>query len=326
MSRNSIFFLTIVLLFLLFLPLFFSSSIVGIFILIFLYAYLGQCWNILSGYVGAVSVGHALFVGIGAYIPTKLALVWGVSPWIGMFAGGFCAAIIALFIGYLGFRFGVKGVYFFLLTIAFAEVGRLVFLHLDVFGGHVGIFVPFKPSFINFQFRGNNPYYYIALGLMIFSIIIVRIIEISKIGRFFVAIREDEDAAQSLGVNSFKYKMIAICISGFMTALGGTFYANYLYYIHPDIVFGIGLSVDIILRPIVGGIGTIFGPVIGSFLMTPLAEFTRTYFAKGGYEGLHMIIYGIMLIIVVLFFPRGLAPSFQRIYQSFSKVQNISKS
>ena len=139
-----------------------------------------------------------------------------------------------------------------------------------------------------------------------------------------MAIREDEDAAQSLGVNSFKCKMILFFISGFMTALGGTFYANYFYYIQPDIVFGLGLSVDIILRPIVGGMGTVFGPVIGSFLMTPLAEFTRNYFAKGGYEGLHMIIYGIILIIVVLFFPRGLAPSFQRMYRSFKK--NISKS
>ncbi|MBW1700958.1 MAG: branched-chain amino acid ABC transporter permease [Deltaproteobacteria bacterium] len=324
MNRNSIIFLAAVLLFLLLLPLFSSSALIGIFILIFFYAYLGQCWNILSGYVGAVSVGHALFVGIGAYISTKLALVWGLSPWIGMFLGGFCASIIALFIGYLGFRFRVKGVYFFLLTIAFAEVGRLIFLHLDVFGGPVGIFIPFKPSFINFQFKGNNPYYYIAMGMMIFSIIVVRIIEKSNIGLLSVAIREDEDAAQSLGVNSFKCKMILFFISGFMTALGGTFYANYFYYIQPDIVFGLGLSVDIILRPIVGGMGTVFGPVIGSFLMTPLAEFTRNYFAKGGYEGLHMIIYGIILIIVVLFFPRGLAPSFQRMYRSFKK--NISKS
>jgi len=318
--------LAIFLVFLVFLlmPLVLSSSLVGIFVLIFFYAYLGQCWNIISGYAGAVSVGHALFVGIGAYISTKLAMMWGVSPWFGMFVGGFFAALMALFIGYFGFRYRVRGVYFFLLTIAFAEVGRLIFLHLEAFGGHVGIFIPFKPSFINFQFQGNNPYYYIALGLMIVSIIIVRLIERSKIGLYSIAIREDEDAAESLGVNAFRYKMILFFLSGFMTALGGTFYANYLYYIHPDIVFGLGLSVDIILRPIVGGIGTVSGPIIGSFLMTPLAEVTRHYFAKGGYEGLHMIVYGILLIIVVLFFPRGISPVLQKIYRFFIEIRHFS--
>ena len=297
--------LLIALLFLLVLPQFLSSYALGIFILIFFYAYLGQAWNILTGYTGVISLGHSIYVGIGAYVTIYLTMTLGLSPWIGMWVGGICAGIVGLVIGFFGFRFGLKGVYFVLLTIAFAEIGRLIVLHLKVFGSFQGLFITPQFSFANFQFKGNLPYYYIALGYVIFSVIVVRLIERSKIGRYIVALREDEDAAESLGVDVFRYKMIAICISAFMTSLGGAFYANYLYYLHPGTMMSMAFSIEIILRPIIGGMGTVLGPVIGSFLITPLGELSRSYFAKAGYEGLHLVIYGFLLVAVVLFFPRG---------------------
>jgi len=297
--------LLIGLLFLLVLPQFLSSYALGIFILIFFYAYLGQAWNILTGYTGVISLGHSIYVGIGAYVTIYLTMTLGLSPWIGMWVGGICAGIVGLIIGFFGFRFGLKGVYFVLLTIAFAEIGRLIVLHLKVFGSFQGLFITPQFSFANFQFKGNLPYYYIALGYVIFSLIVVRLIERSKVGRYIVALREDEDAAESLGVDVFRYKMIAICISAFMTSLGGAFYANYLYYLHPGTMMSMAFSIEIILRPIIGGMGTVLGPVIGSFLITPLAELSRTFFSKAGYEGLHLVIYGFLLVAVVLFFPRG---------------------
>jgi branched-chain amino acid transport system permease protein len=221
------------LLVLLLLPKFLSSYALGVFILIFFYAYLGQCWNILTGYTGVISLGHSLYVGIGAYTTVFLTMTFNLTPWLGMWVGGICAGLVGLIVGFFGFRFGLKGVYFVLLTISFAEIGRLIFLHLKVFGSFQGLFITPSFSFLNFQFKENAPYYYIGLGYVLFSLLVVRLIEKSKIGKYLVALREDEDAAASLGVNVYKYKMIAICISAFMTSLGGAFYVNYIFYLHP---------------------------------------------------------------------------------------------
>jgi branched-chain amino acid transport system permease protein len=291
---------------LLLLPLFLDNYALGIFVMIFYWAYVGQSWNVLTGYTGHISLGHALYIGIGAYATTYLAQTFGLTPWIGMLAGGIIAVVIALFLGFLGFRFGLRGVYFVIMTIAFAEITRLIVSHVEALGSFSGIFLDFSPSFWNFQFRGNIPYYYISLGFVTASLIAVRILEISRVGRFMVAIREDEEAAQSLGVNTFKYNMIAIAISAFMTALAGAFYANYIFYLHPNSLFGMGLSIELILRPIVGGLGTLFGPLIGSFFLTPLSEISRAYLTRGGLEGLHLILYGIIAILVVLFMPKGI--------------------
>lgn len=301
---------------LLVLPSLVSDYILGVFVLIFFYAYMGQCWNILTGYAGPISLGHSLYLGIGAYLSTKLAMDLGVTPWVGMWLGAVGACLVGLAIGFLGFRFGLKGVYFVLLTIAFGEIGRLTALHLKPLGHMMGLFVDFKPGWLNFQFRGNLPYYYIALGYVLFSLIVVRALEISKWGRYFVALREDEDAAESLGINVFKYKMIAIGISSFMTALGGTFYANYIFYLHPTSVMSMWVSIEIIMRPIIGGIGTLFGPLIGSLLLTPLSEISRSYFTKAGLEGIHIVIYGLLLVVAVLFFPGGIFAYLKKILKS----------
>lgn len=302
------------------LPLFLGNYALGIFVMIFFWAYVGQSWNVLTGYTGHISLGHALYIGIGAYATTFLAQTVGLTPWVGMFVGGFIAVAIALFLGFLGFRFGLRGVYFVIMTIAFAELMRLAVSHIEALGSFTGIFVDFNPSFYNFQFRGNLPYYYIALAFMVASLIAVRFIEVSKVGRFIVAIREDEEAAQALGVNTFKYNMIAIAISAFMTSLAGAFYANYIFYLHPNSLFGMSMSIELILRPIVGGLGTLFGPIIGSIILTPLSEISRAYFAKGGLEGLHLILYGILTILVVLFMPKGIIVYVRRLLRPIIKL------
>ena len=302
------------------LPLFLDNYALGIFVMIFFWAYVGQSWNVLTGYTGHISLGHALYIGIGAYATTFLAQTFGLTPWIGMFLGGFIAVAIALCLGFLGFRFGLRGVYFVIMTIAFAELARLAVSHIEALGSFTGIFLDFNPSFYNFQFRGNIPYYYIALGFMVASLIVVRIIEVSKVGRFIVAIREDEEAAQALGVNTFKYNMIAIAISAYMTSLAGAFYANYIFYLHPNSLFGMSMSIELILRPIVGGLGTLFGPVIGSVILTPLSEISRAYFARGGLEGLHLILYGALAILVVLFMPKGIVVYVKRLLEPILKL------
>ncbi len=302
------------------LPIFLDNYALGIFVMIFFWAYVGQSWNVLTGYTGHISLGHALYVGIGAYATTFLAQTFGLTPWIGMFLGGFIAVAIALFLGFLGFRFGLRGVYFVIMTIAFAELTRLAVSHIEALGSFTGIFLDFNPSFYNFQFRGNIPYYYIALGFVVASLIAVRILEVSKVGRFIVAIREDEEAAQALGVNTFKYNMIAIAISAFMTSLAGAFYANYIFYLHPNSLFGMSMSIELILRPIIGGLGTLFGPVIGSIVLTPLSEISRAYFAKGGLEGLHLILYGAVAILVVLFMPKGIIVYVKRLLNPIIKL------
>jgi len=312
--------LTAVFVILMLLPLFLDNYALGIFVMIFFWAYVGQSWNVLTGYTGHISLGHALYIGIGAYATTFLAQTFGLTPWIGMFLGGFIAVAIALFLGFLGFRFGLRGVYFVIMTIAFAELARLAVSHIEALGSFTGIFLDFNPSFYNFQFRGNIPYYYIALGFMVASLIAVRMIEVSKVGRFIVAIREDEEAAQALGVNTFKYNMIAIAISAFMTSLAGAFYANYIFYLHPNSLFGMSMSIELILRPIVGGLGTLFGPVIGSIILTPLSEISRAYFSRGGLEGLHLILYGALAILVVLFMPKGIIVYVKRLLEPILKL------
>ncbi len=297
---------------LLVLPAVLGSRALALFVFIFFYAYLGQAWNLISGYGGQLSAGHAAFVGVGAYTTTMLAMHAGISPWLGMFAGAALAALLGAVVGLLGFRFGLRGFYFVLLTVAFAEVCRIVALNTDAIGGAVGLYIPFTGNPWQLQFQDNRGYYYVALGLMILATGVVALVERSRLGAYLAAIREDQDAAEALGVDTFRYKLIAIVLSAFLTGLGGAFYANYLFSLQPNAVFGIPLSVDIILRPIVGGVGTLMGPILGSFILSPLAELSRSYFARAGLVGTHLVVYGLLLIAVVLFLPRGAYPLLAR--------------
>ena len=293
---------------LLLLPAVLNSYAVTVFIFIFFYAFLGQAWNIVGGYAGQLSAGHAAFVGIGAYTSAVLSVQAGLTPWIGMLVGGLLSAVLGAVVGYLGFRFGLRGFYFVLLTVAFAEVCRIVALNTDAVGGALGYYITFTGNPWQFQFQDNRVYYYVALGLMLIATGIVAAIERRRFGAYLIAIREDESACEALGVNTFRYKMLAYAASAALTAFGGTFYAYYQFYLQPNTVLNLNHSVDIMIRAIVGGTGTILGPILGSFLLEVLGEFSRTVFA-GGAAGLNVLIYGVLLIVVVLFLPRGVYPT-----------------
>ena len=295
------------------LPAVLSSYALSVFIFIFFYGFLGQAWNIVGGYAGQLSIGHAAFVGVGAYTAAMLARDAGLTPWIGIFAGGAVAAVLGALIGYLGFRFGLRGFYFALLTVAFAEIARIVTANLEATGGALGLYITFTGDPWQFQFSSNRPHYYIALALMLGATAVAAWMERRRFGVYLAAIREDEMASEALGVDSFKYKMMAIVLSAFLTGMGGTFYAFYFLSLQPNTVFGIPLSVEITLRAIVGGSGTLLGPLLGSFLLTPLAELSRAYFSTGRWTGVHLIAYGFLLIVVVLFVPQGVYPYLRRL-------------
>jgi branched-chain amino acid transport system permease protein len=294
------------------LPVVLSPYVLTLFILIFFYAFLGQAWNIVGGYAGQLSAGHAAFVGIGGYTAAMLSTELGLTPWIGMVLGGALAAVLGAIVGYLGFRFGLRGFYFVLLTVAFAEICRIGVSNIDALGGPLGLYITFTGDPRQFQFQDGRVYYYIALALMLVATFTAWAIERRRFGVYLAAIREDEVAAEALGVNAFKYKMLAMIVSSFLTGLGGTFYAFYLFSLQPNTLFGIPLSVEIIIRPIVGGAGTLLGPIVGSFILTPLAEISRRYLGQGGLHGAHLIAYGVLLIAVVLFLPEGAYPRLRR--------------
>ncbi len=295
------------------LPQFLGAYGLTIFIFIFFYAFLGQAWNILGGYAGQLSAGHAAFVGVGAYTSAKLAMATGLSPWLGMFVGALAAALLGLGIGYLGFRFGLRGFSFVLLTVAAAEICRLITLHVEALGGALGLFITFTGNPWMFQFSDSRAHYYIGLALMLLATGVAALLERSRAGIYLAAIKEDEDASEAVGVDSFRYKMVAMAISAFLTGMGGTFYAYLIFSLQPSAVFGIPLSVDILIRPVVGGAGTLMGPILGSFILSPLAELARAYFSGGGLVGIHLVIYGVLLIVVVLFFPQGAYPYLRRL-------------
>jgi branched-chain amino acid transport system permease protein len=293
-------------------PSVFGSYAVTLFTLIFFYGFLGQAWNVVGGYAGQLSAGHAAFVGIGAYTSAVLSVEKGITPWLGMFVGGALAAALGALIGFLGFRFGLRGFYFVLLTVAFAEICRIIATNSEAIGGAVGYYITFTGDPRQFQFQDARAYYYVALALMIAVTALVARLERQRFGLYLSAIREDESACEALGVNTFRYKMLAMVLSSFLTGIGGAFYAFYLFSLQPASVFGIPLSVEIIIRAVVGGTGTVFGPILGSFILSPLAEVARHYFAQGGWHGAHLVVYGVLLIAVVLFLPEGAYPRLAR--------------
>jgi branched-chain amino acid transport system permease protein len=229
-----------------------------------------------------------------------------------MLVGGALAAGLGAVIGGLAFRFGLRGFYFVLLTVAFAEVCRIVTLNTEALGGALGLYITFTGDPRHFQFQDNRAYYYIALGLMLAGTGAVALVERSRLGAYLQAIREDEDAAEALGVDTFRCKLLAMVLSAFLAGIGGAFYANYLFTLQPNAVFGIPLSVDIIIRPVIGGAGTLLGPLLGSLILSPLAEVARIYFGRPGWNGLHLVVYGVLLVGVVLFLPRGAYPHLRR--------------
>lgn len=291
-------------------PLFIESQyIMHIAILILYYSLVSQAWNILSGYSGQFSFGHAAFFGTGAYTSSILLTKYAVTPWIGMLIGAAIACVIGLFIGFLSFRYKLRGAYFALGTLAFAEILRIIVQNTEFFNKTLGVLITINPDPLMFQFASRTGYYYTILVFTILATIIVYLISKSRLGYNLVAIRENEEAAQSLGVNTFKNKMTAIALSSAITAIGGTFYAQYFLYIEPPTTFGNDVSIDILLPAIVGGMGTVFGPFIGALVIVPLGELTAHFF--GGFAGAHLMAYGIILVLVILYLPGGIVGWYQ---------------
>lgn len=310
--RYSYVLMGVALLLLTILPAFMGSYYIHILILILVYAYLGSSWNVLGGYCGQFSFGHATFFGLGAYTSTILFMRFGISPWIGMVLGGILSMFVGIFIGFICFRYGLKGPFFALATLAFAEMFRVAALNIPLTGKAMGILITLKgTSFPAFQFQEKIYYYYIILAFNVFIVLVTHLIENRKLGDYLEAIKEDEDAAEALGIDTLRYKIIAISISSFLTALGGTFYAQYLFYIDPDICFGVHNSIEIFMRPIFGGLGTVYGAFLGSLILGPLSELTRGLL--GGYSGMHLMLFGVVLVVVIIFLPRGLVGFLKKI-------------
>jgi branched-chain amino acid transport system permease protein len=286
-------------------------------ILIFFYAYLTLSWNIVGGFAGQVSIGHTAFTGIGAYTSTLLFMQLGLTPWIGMFFGAFLAALVAVLIGYPCFK--LRGAYFALSTIGFLEAFRIVVENTqEVFGipikGAQGMGVPLRGnSLLYFQFLDKEPYYYIILIMMFIALYITYRISKSKFGYYLLAIKNDLEAAESLGVNIAQSKLKAAAISGFLTGIGGAFYAQLVLFIDPASIIGAYLSFEIVFIAVIGGRGTLLGPILGSFLLVPVSELSRVYLG-GTYYGVHLIVFGGILIVVMVFLPRGINDSVLKIY------------
>jgi len=287
-------------------PLLTASNVVLNFLtLALLIALVGQGWNVLGGYGGQYSFGHAAFFGTGAYVTAILQTRYGVNAWVGFAAGVAAGAAVGAVIGALTFRSGLKGSYFALVTLAFAEVFRILASVAPVTGAGVGILVKLDLRPEAFQFQSRAPFYWILLALVGVSLVIVRLIEHSRFGAWLVAVRENEDAAQALGVDATRVKLLAITVSAAMTAAGGAFYVQYFLFIDSGIAYGPWISIEALLAPIVGGIGTVFGPLLGALVVRTLGELTKL--AIGDAPGLDLVIFGGVLILVVAFAPRGIA-------------------
>jgi len=274
-------------------------------ILIFIWGAFAGAWNILAGYAGMMSLGHNAFFGIGAYTSTLLLLHFGLTPWIGMFIGGLLASCIGLILGLVCFR--LRSHYFALATLAFGEVANIIAVNWrSLTGGSEGLALPIQSNLYNFSFAGRLPYVYVGLFLFLVVIGISYVIEHSRLGFYLTAFRENEDAARALGVKTGQVRLIAMVLSSFLSAVMGTFYAQYLVFIDPTSVIRIQISVQVALFAIVGGIGTALGPAIGAMIFVPITILLR---AKMGTSlpGLHMIIYGIILVLVLLYMPQGIS-------------------
>lgn len=302
-------------------PVVVSGQLLSIAVRILLFGLLGVAWNVMGGFAGQFSFGHAAFFGLGAYTTGVLLVDFGVSPWIGMVAGAVVAALYGALEGWLSFRYRLQGAYFALATFAFAEMLRLFVLRSTAFKGAVGYRVPLLPasSWTMLQFPPDSPdYYLVMLGLLAGGLAVVILLVRSTRGLFILAIRENEPAAEAAGVASTRYKISAVALSAALTAVGGAFYLMFYFFIDPEIAFGPRLSVEILLPAIVGGVGTIWGPPVGAVLLIGLGELSTMLVRNppaflgflDGRSGVDLIIYALLLIVVILFLPKGVYGTF----------------
>jgi len=298
-------------------PWFVNDYLLTVLIVILYFAFTGQAWNIMMGFAGQLSLGHAIYAGLGAYVAAVLFTRYGIAPWLGFLAAMPAAAACGAIIGFLAFRFGVSGVYFAILTIAFAEFARIGFDHLEFVNASAGLFLPVAQYTHNdlWRLRGNpTMFYYVMLGATVVALALCRALLHSRVGYFWLAIREDEQAARAAGIDTFRYKMYAVMISAAVTSFAGVFYAFFYNNLFPEQVFNIARSIEMILGPVIGGIGTLFGPILGAFVLTGLAESVTAAMAAFGLDlpGAKQVFYGICLLLVVVALPEGVWPWLSR--------------
>jgi branched-chain amino acid transport system permease protein len=290
-----------------------NDYLLSVLVVTLYFAYTGQAWNVMMGFAGQLSLGHAIYVGLAAYTAAALFVQFKISPWIGLFAAIPVAVLCGAIIGFLAFRFRVSGVYFAILTIAFAEFARIGFDHFSAVGGSACLFLPVAgyAKYDLWNLRGGpEMFYYLALAMVIAAFLICRALIRSRVGYYWLAIREDEQAARALGIDTFRYKMIAVVVSAGMTAPAGVFIAFYNNNLFPEQIFNISQSIEIILAPIIGGVGTLIGPIIGAALLQWLAEGLRVALEVIGVDvpGSKQVFYGVLLLLVVVAVPDGLWP------------------
>jgi branched-chain amino acid transport system permease protein len=298
-------------------PFFASGYLLAIGFLILYFAYVGQAWNIRLGVAGQLTLGHSRYVGLGAYAAAALYVHFGISPWIGLGASIIVCALAGAVIGLLAFRFGVSGVYFAILTIAFAEFARIGFDHFTWVRGSSGLFLPVANYTENdlWNLRGSpRMFYYLMLAMAAGAFVLCHALLRSRLGYYWLAIRESPEAAQALGVNIFRYKMYAVVLSAAMTSLAGVVFAFYYNNLFPEQIFHISRSIELILGPIIGGIGTLVGPLVGALLLTGLAEGMGELLLALGVDipGVKQVFYGLCLLVVVMFLPDGVWPPIAR--------------
>jgi len=287
-----------------------SGYLLNMLIMTLYVALLAQSWNILGGFGGQFSFGHAVFFGTGAYAMAVLQVKFGWNAWAALPIALAAGAAVGLLVGALSFRYGLRGSYFALVTLAFAEVFRILANSFDFTGAGVGLQIPLRSSAADFQFAGKTGFLYVILAFALASLLVAAWLGRSRFGAWLQALRDSEDAAAALGVDVFRVKLGAIAISGALMAAGGAFYVQYFRYIDPQLAYGPAISIEALLAAIVGGMGTAFGPLLGAAVLQLLGEATRSLMAD--VPGASLIVYGVLLVAIVMFMPRGIAGSFAR--------------
>jgi branched-chain amino acid transport system permease protein len=275
------------------------------FLMALLFALLGQAWNVLGGYGGQFSFGHALFFGLGAYATGLLQIRHGVPAWPAAAAAIIVAGLAGAAIGALVFRYRLRGSYFALVTLAFAEVARILAGSFDYTGSGFGLLIPLKPGLENFQFADRRLFYWLAWALVGLATLIALWLERSRFGARLIAVRENEAAAEALGIDPLRAKTLALALSGALAAAAGVLYMQIFLFADSHIAFGPAMSVEALLVPIIGGLGTAFGPLFGAILLHALGEMARS--ATGGAPGLNLVLYGVLLVVMLRFLPDGIA-------------------
>jgi len=270
--------------------------------LVLLFVLWACAWNIIGGLGGEINFLHPLFIGAGAYVSTMLYLQQGISPWAGMVIGGLVASLLGVVLGAICYRSGLPHLSFALITLGFTYIGQIIASSWEYIGGSVGLMIRPNPGFWRIQFETNTGYYYVTLVFALMAVAVTVLISRSRLGYYLAAIRHNEQAAEAVGVDSVRIRLTALAISAFLTAGGGTLYTQIMGYIEPHSAVNIEAVIEVIMFAVVGGYGTVWGPVVGTFLLMPIGELIRAV-----WPGLHLVIYGVIVIAVIMFAPNGVA-------------------